>query len=132
MAFSQVRALVGLDEVVTAITGAAPIPATILEWFEAIGVPLSEIYGMSESSGPMTWSPERNKPGSVGQAIPGCEVTIADDGEVICRGGNVFQGYLRAAGEDGRRRSSTGGCTPATSASSTTRATSASSTARRS
>ncbi|HWM19255.1 MAG TPA: AMP-binding protein [Ilumatobacteraceae bacterium] len=93
VAFSQVRALVGLDEVVTAITGAAPIPATILEWFEAIGVPLSEIYGMSESSGPMTWSPERNKPGSVGQAIPGCEVTTADDGEVICRGGNVFQGY---------------------------------------
>jgi long-chain acyl-CoA synthetase len=93
VAFTQVRALVGLDEVVTAITGAAPIPATILEWFEAIGVPLSEIYGMSESSGPMTWSPESNKPGSVGQAIPGCEVTIADDGEVICRGGNVFQGY---------------------------------------
>ena len=63
MAFSQVRALIGLDEVVTAITGAAPIPATILEWFDAIGVPLSEIYGMSESSGPMTWSPERNKSG---------------------------------------------------------------------
>ncbi|HEX4983923.1 MAG TPA: AMP-binding protein [Ilumatobacteraceae bacterium] len=93
VAFSQVRSLVGLDEVVTAITGAAPIPATILEWFEAIGVPLSEIYGMSESSGPMTWSPDRNKPGSVGQAIPGCEVAVADDGEVICRGGNVFQGY---------------------------------------
>ena len=93
VAFSQVRSLIGLDEVVTAITGAAPIPATILEWFEAIGVPLSEIYGMSESSGPMTWSPDRNKPGSVGQAIPGCEVAVADDGEVICRGGNVFQGY---------------------------------------
>ena len=93
VAFSQVRALIGLDEVVTAITGAAPIPASILEWFDAIGVPLSEIYGMSESSGPMTWSPERNKSGSVGQAIPGCEVTVADDGEVICRGGNVFQGY---------------------------------------
>jgi long-chain acyl-CoA synthetase len=93
VAFGQARALIGLDEVVTAITGAAPIPATILEWFEAIGVPLSEIYGMSESSGPMTWSPDRNKPGSVGRAIPGCDVRIADDGEVICRGGNVFQGY---------------------------------------
>jgi long-chain acyl-CoA synthetase len=94
VAFSQVRSLVGLDEVITAITGAAPIPATILEWFGAIGVPLSEIYGMSESSGPMTWSPERNKPGFVGQAIPGCEVRTAEDGEVICRGGNVFQGYF--------------------------------------
>ena len=94
VAFAQVRALVGLDEVVTAITGAAPIPPTILEWFEAIGVPFSEIYGMSESSGPMTWSPEHNKPGFVGRAIPGCEVKTADDGEVICRGGNVFQGYF--------------------------------------
>jgi long-chain acyl-CoA synthetase len=94
VAFSQVRSLVGLDEVITAITGAAPIPPTILEWFGAIGVPLSEIYGMSESSGPMTWSPERNKPGFVGQAIPGCEVRTAEDGEVICRGGNVFQGYF--------------------------------------
>jgi long-subunit acyl-CoA synthetase (AMP-forming) len=94
VAFSQVRSLVGLDEVVTAITGAAPIPATILEWFDAIGVPLSEIYGMSESSGPMTWSPDLNKPGYVGRAIPGCEVRTAEDGEVICRGGNVFQGYF--------------------------------------
>jgi long-chain acyl-CoA synthetase len=95
VAFSTVRGLVGLDDVKLAITGAAPIPAAILEWFNAIGVPLSEIYGMSESSGPMTFSPKRNKPGYVGQAIPGCEVTIADDGEVLCRGGNVFQGYLK-------------------------------------
>jgi long-chain acyl-CoA synthetase len=96
VAFSQVRALVGIDAVEAAITGAAPIPAKVLEWFNAIGVPLSEIYGMSESSGPMTWSPKANKPGSVGQAVPGCEVRIAEDGEVICRGGNVFQGYLKA------------------------------------
>jgi long-chain acyl-CoA synthetase len=95
VAFGQVRALVGLDAVLVAVTGAAPIPRPVLEWYNAIGVPLSEIYGMSESSGPMTWSPERNKPGSVGRAIPGCEVVIADDGEVICRGGNVFQGYLK-------------------------------------
>jgi long-chain acyl-CoA synthetase len=95
VAFSTVRGLVGLDDVKLAITGAAPIPAAILEWFNAIGVPLAEIYGMSESSGPMTFSPKRNKPGYVGQEIPGCEVRIADDGEVLCRGGNVFQGYLK-------------------------------------
>jgi long-chain acyl-CoA synthetase len=95
VAFANVRALVGIDAVEVAVTGAAPIPATILEWFNAIGVPLSEIYGMSESSGPMTWSPKANKPGFVGQAVPGCEIAIADDGEVICRGGNVFQGYLK-------------------------------------
>ncbi len=95
VAFSTVRGLVGLDAVEMAITGAAPIPAEILEWFNAIGVPLSEIYGMSESTGPITWSPLTNKPGSVGQAIPGMEVAIAEDGEVIARGGNVFQGYLK-------------------------------------
>jgi long-chain acyl-CoA synthetase len=94
VAFAQVRGLVGLDAMEVAVTGAAAIPRVVLEWYNAIGVPLSEIYGMSESSGPMTWSPKANRPGSVGQAIPGCEVRIADDGEVICRGGNVFQGYL--------------------------------------
>ncbi|MDP9463424.1 MAG: AMP-binding protein [Actinomycetota bacterium] len=94
-AFANVRGLVGLDAVVAAVTGAAAIPRPILEWYNAIGVPLSEIYGMSESSGPMTWSPNANRPGFVGQAIPGCEVVIADDGEVLCRGGHVFQGYYQ-------------------------------------
>jgi long-chain acyl-CoA synthetase len=95
VAFAPIRALVGLDAALCAVSGAAPIPRSVLEWYIAIGVPMSEIYGMSESSGPMTWSPERNRPGCVGRAIPGCEVVIADDGEVICRGGNVFQGYLK-------------------------------------
>jgi long-chain acyl-CoA synthetase len=95
-AFLPVRELIGLDQVDFAITGAAPIPRELLEWYQALGVPLSEIYGMSESSGPMTWTPQRIKPGTVGPAIPGCEVTLAEDGEVICRGGNVFEGYLNA------------------------------------
>jgi long-chain acyl-CoA synthetase len=95
VAFTTVRGLVGLDAIELAITGAAPIPAAILEWFNAIGVPLAEVYGLSETTGPMTFSPCRNKPGYVGQAIPGCEVALADDGEVICRGGVVFQGYLK-------------------------------------
>jgi long-chain acyl-CoA synthetase len=95
VAFANVRSLVGLDAVVAAVTGAAAIPRVILEWYNAIGVPLSEIYGMSESSGPMTWSPNANRPGSVGQAIPGCEVVVADDGEVLCRGGHVFNGYFQ-------------------------------------
>ena len=47
-AFANVRAMLGLDQVEVAITGAAPIPAELLSWFRAIGVPLSEIYGMSE------------------------------------------------------------------------------------
>ncbi|HEX9993182.1 MAG TPA: AMP-binding protein [Acidimicrobiales bacterium] len=94
VAFRGVRELLGLDQLDAAISGAAPIPSEMLEWFRAIGVPLSEIYGMSESSGPMTWDAHRVKPGTVGRAIPGCEVRLAEDGEVVCRGGNVFVGYL--------------------------------------
>jgi long-subunit acyl-CoA synthetase (AMP-forming) len=94
VAFSTVRQLVGLDQLELAITGAAPIPAEMLEWFRAIGIPLAEIYGMSESSGPMTFSAWKVKPGTVGRAIVGCDVRLAEDGEVICRGGNVFPGYL--------------------------------------
>ncbi len=94
VAFSTVRELVGLDQVELAITGAAPIPADLLSWFRAIGVPLAEIYGMSESSGPMTFTPDHVKAGTVGPAIVGVEVRLGDDGEILCRGGNVFVGYL--------------------------------------
>jgi len=96
VAFRPVRELLGVDELECAVTGAAPLPAEILTWFRCIGVPLSEIYGMSESSGPMTWTATRIKAGSVGPAVPGCEVKLADDGEIICRGGNVFSGYFKS------------------------------------
>jgi long-chain acyl-CoA synthetase len=94
VAFSTIRELVGLDQLIVAITGAAPIPAELMTWFRTIGVPLSEIYGLSETSGPMTWAPYKVKPGMVGNACPGVEVKLAEDGEVMCRGGNVFGGYL--------------------------------------
>ncbi len=96
VAFGPVRKLVGLDELELALTGAAPIPAQMLSWFRTIGVPLAEIYGMSESSGPMTFTAKKVKPGTVGRAIPGCDVRLAEDGELICRGGNVFGGYLKS------------------------------------
>ncbi len=89
-----VRSLIGLDECIAAISGAAPISVEVLDFFRALGVPLSEIYGMSESSGPITWTPFRVRAGTVGPAVPGLEVTLAEDGEVICRGGNIFRGYL--------------------------------------
>jgi long-chain acyl-CoA synthetase len=93
-AFRPIREMLGLDQLDVAISGAAPIPSSLLGWYRAIGVPMSEIYGMSESSGPITWTPYKIKPGSVGPAVAGCEVALAPDGEVICRGGNVFLGYL--------------------------------------
>ena len=92
--FALLRALLGLDEVELAVTGAAPIPAPLISWFRAIGLPLAEVYGMSENTGPMTFERTKVKPGSVGVALPGTEVAIFPDGEVCCRGGHVFQGYL--------------------------------------
>jgi long-chain acyl-CoA synthetase len=94
VAFRQVRQLVGLDSLKFAVTGAAPIPAELIRWYRAIGVPMSEIYGLSETTGPMTWEPHRVKAGTVGVAFPGVDVFLAEDGEVCCRGGNVFAGYL--------------------------------------
>ncbi|MGH8978801.1 MAG: AMP-dependent synthetase/ligase, partial [Acidimicrobiia bacterium] len=95
-ALETVRAQIGLDQLEIAMTGAAPIPFEILKFFRSLGVPLSEIYGLSETSGPMTWTPFRVKVGTVGPPIPGVEVILADDGEVLTRGGNVFRGYLNA------------------------------------
>jgi long-chain acyl-CoA synthetase len=94
VAFSQLRATVGLDAIRYAVSGAAPIPPELISWFRAIGVPLSEIYGMSESTGLMSWEPTRVKAGTVGRAFPGTDLFLADDGEVCIRGGNVFAGYL--------------------------------------
>ena len=62
--------------------------------FRSLGIELSEIYGLSETYGPMTWTPFRVKVGTVGPAIPGTEVRLGDDGEVLCKGGNIFKGYL--------------------------------------
>ena len=88
------RQLLGLDAVEYAVSGAAPLPVDVLEWFLAIGVPMSEIYGMSENTGPLTWEPWKVRPGTVGPPLPGVEVRLADDGEVLGRGGLVFPGYL--------------------------------------
>ncbi len=93
VAFKGVRALLGLDQTEIAITGAAPIPSDILAWFRAIGVPLTEGYGLSETMAVLTWS-STPKPGCVGTAAAGVEMKIADDGEVLARGGNMFVGYL--------------------------------------
>jgi long-chain acyl-CoA synthetase len=91
---ANVRAMVGLDGMRLALTGAAPIPRPVFDFFRSLGVPLSEVYGLSECTGPMTWSREA-RAGTVGPPIPGQELKILDDGEVCCRGGNVFAGYLK-------------------------------------
>jgi long-chain acyl-CoA synthetase len=91
--FKAIRGLIGLDEVEIGISGAAPIPADILDGFRAIGVPLSVGYGMSETTAVLSWAAAA-KPGYVGTAATGVEMKIAEDGEVLARGGNMFEGYL--------------------------------------
>jgi long-chain acyl-CoA synthetase len=89
-----VRQLVGLDAVEVALSGAAPLPGEILHFFLGLGIPLTEAYGLSETTGILTWDPGEDRPGTVGRVFPGVELRVADDGEVLTRGGHVFTGYL--------------------------------------
>ncbi|HTN99425.1 MAG TPA: long-chain fatty acid--CoA ligase [Microthrixaceae bacterium] len=94
VAFSTVRDLLGLDRLETAVSSAAPMNPELVTWFRTVGVPLAEMYGMSEAAGPMTFSNDHPVAGTVGPAIPGGEVKLGEDGELCYRGGNVFVGYL--------------------------------------
>jgi long-chain acyl-CoA synthetase len=93
--FAPLRAKVGLDQLRYAFSGAAPLPLDVFHFFRAIGLPFSEIYGMSENTGGMTWDPYQVRAGTVGRAYPGTEVWLLDDGEVVCRGGIIARGYLK-------------------------------------
>jgi long-subunit acyl-CoA synthetase (AMP-forming) len=92
--FAGLRAMLGLDQVVAINVGAAPTPVPVLEFFHAIGLPLSELWGMSETCGGGSVNPpKRIKIGTVGPATPGCELKLADDGELLIRGELVMLGY---------------------------------------
>ena len=79
-----------------AASGAAPIARDTLDFFLSLGIPIYEVYGMSESSGPATYStPQRFRIGKVGVPFPGSEVKIAEDGEILIKGPHVFVGYLK-------------------------------------
>jgi long-chain acyl-CoA synthetase len=78
------------------VTGAAPIAPEILEFFYAAGVPVMEGYGMTETSTVATGqTPEDFRFGSIGKPLPGVEIKIAEDGEILLRGDNIFQGYYK-------------------------------------
>jgi long-chain acyl-CoA synthetase len=91
--FKNVRAIFG-GRMRQAATGAAPIAREILEFFWACGVPVLEGYGMTETSTIATTSTiEDHRFGTVGRALPGVQLRIADDGEILIKGANIFQGY---------------------------------------
>src|SRR3954452_10160263 len=92
--FSHLRKQLGLDEALAVNAGAAPTPLEVLEFFHAIGIPVGELWGMSETCGVVTLNPpDRIKLGTVGPPIPGYEVKLADDGEVLVRGPGNMAGY---------------------------------------
>jgi long-chain acyl-CoA synthetase len=92
---SKIRDLFG-GNLRLAVSGAAPISPEILRFFDAAGVLVLEGWGMTETSTAATIStPEDFKVGTIGKPFPGCEVRIAEDGEILVKGPNVFQGYYK-------------------------------------
>jgi long-chain acyl-CoA synthetase len=92
--FRQLRSALGLDEAISVNVGAAPTPLEVLEFFHAIGIEIGELWGMSETCGVVTINPpERVKLGTVGPPIPGFEVKLAEDGEVLVKGDANMVGY---------------------------------------
>jgi long-chain acyl-CoA synthetase len=89
------KRLLGLDRARLIGSGAAPISKDIMRWYVALGIPIFEIYGQTECSGIATfYRPDEYALGTVGTPLPGTEVRLSDEGEIVIRGPHVFQGYL--------------------------------------
>ncbi|MEE9167831.1 MAG: long-chain fatty acid--CoA ligase [Candidatus Neomarinimicrobiota bacterium] len=96
LVLSKLKYAMGLGRARFCVTGAAPISATVLEFFASVDIPILEVYGQSEGSGPTSfnrWGQTRY--GSVGPPLPGTEVKTAEDGEILLKGPNVFPGYFK-------------------------------------
>jgi len=92
--FSGLRTMLGLDQVEAINVGAAPTPVEVLEFFHAIGLPLAELWGMSETCGAGSVNPpEKIKLGTVGPPAPGVEIKLDEDGEVLVKSDVVMAGY---------------------------------------
>jgi long-subunit acyl-CoA synthetase (AMP-forming) len=94
LVLSKLREQLGLDQLEAVYVGAAPTPLAVLEFFHAIGVPVAELWGLSESCGSGTVNlPHAIKLGTVGQVAPNMELKLAGDGEVLLRGPQIMKGY---------------------------------------
>jgi long-subunit acyl-CoA synthetase (AMP-forming) len=96
LVFARVRERLGFDQTRMLVVSAAPIAKETLDFFQGLALPIMEVYGMSECTGPATMSiPARYRLGRAGYALPGTELRIAEDGEILMRGPHVFAGYYR-------------------------------------
>jgi long-chain acyl-CoA synthetase len=96
LVIGKLKAALGLDRARVLSSGAAPIAPDVLAFFASLDLPIREVYGQSEDTGPTSYNlPGRTRIGSVGPPIPGLEVKIAEDGEILVRGPNVFLGYYK-------------------------------------
>lgn len=94
--FAKLKQKIGFGQARLLACGAAPISKDILNFFMGIDVPIYEVFGQSENSGPTTLNlPGRTKIGSVGRTLPGAEIKIADDGEILIKGPHIFLGYYK-------------------------------------
>ena len=94
--FRKLKERLGFDRVRLGVSGAAPISHEILKFFQSIGIPIREGYGMTETTGITHMSSEVDyKVGTVGKAIPGTQVTIAEDGEILVKHPGIFKGYYK-------------------------------------
>jgi long-chain acyl-CoA synthetase len=92
----KIRAAFGLEELELALSSAAPLSPELIWFFHSVGIKIAEGYGQSEDNGPTSWNPpDAILIGSVGKPMPGLEVKIAEDGEILARGGNVMSGYFK-------------------------------------
>lgn len=91
---SEIRSVLGLDQVRLAVSGAAPVAPEVLSFMHALGIPVAEVWGMSETSCVGTANPPGGiRIGTVGTAIPGVQLKLAEEGELLLRGPTVMKGY---------------------------------------
>jgi long-chain acyl-CoA synthetase len=92
---TPIKALLGLDQAINVVSAAAPLPPDVAAFFAGLGMKILDVYGMTETTGAFTTNtPAAFKLGTVGRPVPGIEVTIADDGEILARGPLNTPGYL--------------------------------------